>query len=132
MKPKGMTDAEWAQQLREANPNYRLFSERARDRIATRGPMIGDMRSKDALVTSSDVVGKDVPTVNLEMLGTHPDLIEPNWKEIPVMSTKRMVAEITARNVRKMEIWDRRSDSRSPSGRRNGSTRRCRRSASIS
>jgi ATP-dependent metalloprotease FtsH len=106
LKPKGMTDAEWAQQLREANPNYRLFSERARDRIATRGPMIGDMRSKDALVTSSDVVGKDVPTVNLEMLGTHPDLIEPNWKEIPVMSTKRMVAEITARNVRKMEIWD--------------------------
>ena len=72
IRPRGITDEEWEQQLRQQNPNYRHFSQRAKERIAKRGPMIGDMRREK--------IGE--VKVTLEMIGRHPDRLEPEWRKM--------------------------------------------------
>ena len=96
IRPRGITDEEWEQQLRQQNPNYRHFSQRAKERIAKRGPMIGDMRREK--------IGE--VKVTLEMIGRHPDRLEPEWRKMKMEGTGRMTADMTDRNVTLFQVWD--------------------------
>ena len=96
IRPRGITDEQWEQQLREQNPNYRHFSQRAKERIAKRGPMIGDMRRER--------LGEKNAT--LEMIGRHPDRKEPSWRKMKMEGTGRMTTDMADRNVTLFEIWD--------------------------
>ena len=43
VKPRGMSDEEYEQLLRQQDEQYKLFSEKAKRRIANKGPMEGDV-----------------------------------------------------------------------------------------
>ena len=92
LRPRGITDEEWARQQRESNPNYRQFTQRAKDHIAAKGPMIGDMVRKN-VSPPKPMPGQPPPEdkylINMEMLfGRHPDMEEPKWRSMKQMSTR--------------------------------------------
>ena len=100
MRPRGITDEEWERQLRLENPNYRHFSQRAKERIASEGPRLGDMIRRD------NDPKKRKENIHLGLMGKHPDLEEPKWKSMKQMSTKDMIAGVKSGKVLTFQVWD--------------------------
>ena len=54
MKPKGMTHKEWDQLQKQQDRNYKLFSQRAKRRLAEQGPRINATLGEEALGISNE------------------------------------------------------------------------------
>ena len=81
IKPKGMSQEKWEQMQKQQDKNYKLFSKRAKERIATQGPRINDTRGTETYLTYESVA---------EPL----DLKEPKWsrmKELPMREFQRAI-----------------------------------------
>ena len=109
LRPRGITDEEWARQQRESNPNYRQFTQRAKDRIAAKGPMIGDMVRKN-VAPPKPMPGQPPPEdkylINMEMLGRHPDMEEPKWRSMKQMSTSEFHRVLRDGEAKMFQVWD--------------------------
>ena len=108
LRPRGMTDEEWAKQCRETNPNYRTFTNRAKTRISEQGPRLGDMLDKNVVIPDPDEPGAGPPKalMNLEMIGRSPDRFEPDWKTIPRMTTAQFDRALDMNRVLTFQVWD--------------------------
>jgi ATP-dependent metalloprotease FtsH len=106
LRPRGMTDEQWAAQERQSNPNYRQFTQRAKDRIRERGPMLGDMVGKDDKMRDPGQGKTPRATINLEMMGKHPDSEEPRWDQMPQMQTSVFHQKMRDGRLKTFEVWD--------------------------
>ncbi len=92
VKPRGMTDAEYEQMLRQQDEQYKLFSEKAKKRIAKRGPMEGDVKG------TSDYV-------STQSLGAPVD-VEPTWSKYTEMTLQEFVSAVDKGQVKTFQVWD--------------------------
>ena len=92
VKPRGMTDAEYEQMLRQQDEQYKLFSEKAKKRIAKRGPMEGDVKG------TSDYV-------STQSLGAPVD-VEPTWSKYAEMTLQEFVSAVDKGQVKTFQVWD--------------------------
>ena len=106
LRPRGMTDEQWAAQERQSNPNYRQFTTRAKDRIREKGPMLGDMVGKDDKMRDPGQGKTPRATINLEMMGKHPDSEEPRWDQMPQMQTSVFHQKMRDGRLKTFEVWD--------------------------
>ena len=65
IKPKGMSQEKWEQLQKQQDVNYKLFSKRAKERIASQGPRINDTRGTE-------------PYLPYESVAEPMDMKEPN------------------------------------------------------
>ena len=97
IKPKGMSQEKWEQMQKQQDKNYKLFSKRAKERIATQGPRINDTRGTETYLTYESVA---------EPL----DLKEPKWsrmKELPMREFQRAInSSKPGGMVRTFEVWE--------------------------
>jgi cell division protease FtsH len=92
VKPRGMTDEEFQQMQREQDEQYKLFSEKAKRRMAKKGPMEGDVKG------TSDYV-------STQSLGAPIDE-EPNWKSYDEMTMQEFVRAVDKGLVKSFQVWD--------------------------
>ena len=92
VKPRGMSDAEFEQMLRQQDEQYKLFSEKAKRRIAKRGPMEGDVKG------TSDYV-------STQSLGAPVD-VEPTWSNYAEMTLQEFVSAVDKGQVKTFQVWD--------------------------
>ena len=106
LRPRGMTDEQWAAEQRLANPNYRTFTQRAKERIRERGPMLGDLVRKEDRLRDPGQGKPPRASVNLEMMGKHPDSEEPKWDAMTQMRLSVFRKHMRDGNVKTFEVWD--------------------------
>ena len=106
LRPRGMTDEQWAAQQRQSNPNYRKFTQRAKERIRERGPMLGDMVSKEDRLRDPGQGKPPRASINLEMMGKHPDSEEPRWDTMTQMQTSLFHKNMRDGKVKTFQVWD--------------------------
>lgn len=106
LRPRGMTDEQWATEQRLNNPNYRQFTKRAKDRIREKGPMLGDLVSKEDKARVKEQGLAPRAEINLEMLGRHPDSDEPKWDTLTQMSSSHFTTHMRAGNLETFQVWD--------------------------
>lgn len=92
VKPKGMTDAEYEQMLRQQDEQYKLFSEKAKKRIAKKGPMEGDVKGTSEYV-STQSLGEPIDE-------------EPNWGALTEMSMRDFSAAVDEGTVATFQVWE--------------------------
>lgn len=92
VKPRGMSDEEYEQLLRQQDEQYKLFSEKAKRRIAKKGPMEGDVKGTSEYVST-------------QSLGAPVDE-EPNWKAYEEMTLQDFCGAVDKGEVKSFQVWD--------------------------
>ena len=92
VKPRGMTDAQYEQMLREQDEQYKLFSEKAKKRMAKKGPMEGDVKGTSSYVST-------------QSLGAPIDE-EPNWRAMTEMPFSAFNQAVDEGKIANFQVWD--------------------------
>ena len=92
VKPRGMTDAQYEQMLREQDEQYKLFSEKAKKRMAKKGPMEGDVKGTSSYVST-------------QSLGAPIDE-EPNWRAMKEMPFTVFNQAVDEGKIANFQVWD--------------------------
>ena len=96
VKPKGMSQKKWERVQIEQDKNYKLFSKKAKERIAKMGPRIRDMQV-------------DEEHLPYEAVADPLDRREPKWKKMDELSMRefqRCINSSKPSMVRDFEIWE--------------------------
>jgi len=87
-----MSDAEYEQMLRQQDEQYKLFSEKAKKRIAKKGPMEGDVKGTSSYVST-------------QSLGAPIDE-EPLWWTIEEMPFTKFNQYVDEGKIASFQVWD--------------------------
>ena len=68
--------------------------------------MLGDMVGKDDKMRDPGQGKTPRATINLEMMGKHPDSEEPRWDQMPQMQTSVFHQKMRDGRLKTFEVWD--------------------------